>query len=157
MRLTLTSCTSSLAAMAIAFSLGGCPEGGNTLEGSISESFDLTFDRTQLRRVNGVTLQLDYLRDIEDSEIPDVICKIVLDTPEGGFPAGEAVSIIENNGIIERRAVGGEDFPALELANITFDVGGNEPGEAAGSFASTFENGKTLNGTFDTELEDVDF
>jgi hypothetical protein len=157
MRVNVPSVLSAATVVAVVLALGGCPEGGNTLEGSISESFDLTFDRTQLRRVNGVTLQLDYLRDIEGSDIPDVICKIVVDTPEGGFPAGEPVSIIENNGIIERRAVGGEDFPALELANITFDVGGNDPGEAVGSFASTFDNGKTLNGTFETELEDVEF
>ena len=75
------------------------------MEGSISESFDLAFDRTQLRRINGVTLQLDYIRDIEGSETSDIICKVVVDTPEGGFPEGEAVSIIDNNGIIERRAV----------------------------------------------------
>lgn len=135
----------------------GCPEAPNSLDGSISESFSLEFDRTEMRRFGGVTLQLDYLRDIEGASIPDVVCKIVFDTPEGGVVAGEAIDIVANDGIIERIAVGGEDYPELELANITFDVGGNEPGPAAGSFVSTFENGKTLNGNFDTELEDVDF
>ena len=146
-----------LALLLVIPALSGCPSGGDTLEGSMSESFDLAFDRTQLRRINGVTIQLQYLRDIEGSTIPDVVCKIVFDTPAGGIPEGEAIDIITNNGIIERVAVGGEDFPAPELANITFDSGGNEPGAAAGSFASTFDNGKTLNGTFEADLEELEF
>lgn len=134
----------------------GC-EQPNSLEGTISESFDLSFDTVELRRFNGVTLQLDYLRDVEGADIDDVVCKVVFDTPEGGIPAGEAIDITQHNGIVERIATGGDDFPGLDTANITFETGGNEPGPASGRFVVTFDTGKTLNGNFDTDMEDVTF
>jgi hypothetical protein len=134
----------------------GCPAAPNSLEGSIDETMSLEFDRTEMRRLLDVTIQLDYLKDLESGDF-DIVAKVVFDTPSGGIVVDEAIDIIANNGIIERRASDNLDFPALEQATITFSAGGNEPGNAAGRFAATFDNGKTLGGTFDTEMTDVDF
>lgn len=132
-------------------------EGGNTLDGSISEVVDLTFDEVQMRRFSSGAIQLDYLRAIEDTGTFDVVCKVVFDTPEGGIVVDEPIDIVANGGIIERVVAANETFPALDTANITFFTGGQDPGPVTGEFVSTFENGRTLNGTFETELEDVDF
>ncbi len=133
-----------------------CPEQPNSLEGSIDESFDLSFDRTELKLVAGY-LRLEYLQDIEGSDQPAVICRVIVPPPEGGVVAGEAIDIVPPDGVIERRAGGGEDFPDIDTASITFEEGGNEAGPASGRFISTFTTGKTLNGNFDTELEVVAF
>jgi hypothetical protein len=137
-------------------SLAGCPSEPNSLEGSIDETMSLEFDRTEMRRFDGITIQLDYLKDLEGGDI-DIVAKVVFDTPADGIVADEEIDILANNGIIERRASDNLDFPPLEQGAITFSSGGNEPGAAVGRFTATFDNGKTLGGNFDTELTDVEF
>jgi len=146
----------TLLALLVSALATGCPEEPNSLEGSIDETMSLDFDRTEMRRYDGVTIQLDYIKELESGDL-DIIAKIVFDTPEGGIVVDEGIDILANNGIIERVASDGLDFPPLEQATITFSSGGTEAGAATGRFTATFDNGKTLGGNFDTELEDVEF
>lgn len=148
---------SAFVALIFALAITGCGPEPNSLDGSIGEVVDLTFDQVQMRKFTSGTIQLDYLRAIEDTESFDIVCKVVFDVPEGGIPAGEAIDIPANNGRIERVVVAGDEFPEIDNATITFESGGDDVGPATGEFGATFEGGRTLEGTFDTDLEAVDF
>jgi hypothetical protein len=147
---------SALAALSLLSGLLGCDDPPNHLEGSISSNVSLEFDDTRLIRFPSLALRLEYLKTLE-SGAEDIVARLVFDTPEGGIQAGERIDIAEHNGVVERVVAAGDGFPAFDTAHIIFDEGGNDPGPARGSFAVTFENGRTLNGKFDVELEDVDF
>lgn len=135
----------------------GCGRPPNSLDGSIGASVDLAFDRVELRHFpSQERVQLDYLKDLEGGNIPDVVAKVVVGVPAGGFVIGEAHALDPASDVVERVVAKGDAYPDLERGQITFDEGGAAAGPAKGSFATTFVNGKTLNGTFDVEVEDVD-
>jgi hypothetical protein len=146
-------CLLGLAALGSA----GCEQPPNHLEGSIESNVSLDFDRTRLIRYTSLAMQLEYLKDIEDVQNPDIVCKVVFDTPEGGIVADEPIDILANNGKVERIVAASDTFPPLDVGFIEFAEGGNEEGPAVGEFHLTFDNGRTLNGWFETTLEDVDF
>ncbi len=150
----LVTAAASLAFVVVTAACGDPP---NHLEGSISSNVSLAFDHTRLVRYQPtLALQLEYLQTLEGGGGDDVVAKIVLDTPEGGIVSGEPIDLAAHGGVVERVVAAGDTFPAYDTAHITFDEGGNEPGPAKGSFAVTFDNGRTLNGLFDVELEDVE-
>lgn len=134
----------------------GCVEEPNRLEGSIADTFDLRFDSTRLIRYESLDIQLEYLRALEGGG-EDIVLKLVFATPEGGIPQGTAFDLDPTRDVAQHIVAAEDDFPALERGKVTFEAGGNEPGPATGELALTFTNGKTLNGAFDTELEDVEF
>ena len=145
-------------AFAASLFVAGCDE-PNSLSGSISTSHDLTFETVHLSLLSGQgAYELKYLLPLEGGG-DDVVAKVVFDRPEGGIVVDEELDLLTLNGKVERVTAANDPFPAgLEKANVTFSAGGNEAGEeSVGEFASTFDNGKTLNGTFDVELEVVDF
>ena len=145
----------SLAALTLLVGLAACGDPPNHLEGSIGANVSLEFDRTRLVRYPTLALQLEYLKALEGGG-DDIVAKLVFDTPEGGIKPGARIDLAEHNGVVERIVAAGDAFPAYDTAHVTFDEGGNDPGPANGSFAVTFENGRTLNGTFEVELEDVE-
>lgn len=131
----------------------------NTLEGSISQSHDLTFDTVSVRLLSQQKVyEIKYLKAL-DSGDDDVVAKVVFNQPDGGAEADAALDLLELEGKVERITAANDPFPdGLDKANAVFTSGGNDDGEATvGSFASTFDNGKTLNGAFDADLEIVDF
>jgi hypothetical protein len=147
----------ALIACASLVALTACGTPPNYLEGSIDSNVSLDFDSTRMIRYTSLAIQLEYIKALEGSETPDIVAKIVFDTPEGGIPQGEPIDLKGANAVVERIVAAGDNFPALDTGRITFDEGGNDPGPAVGSFACTFDNGRTLNGDFDVEMEDVDF
>lgn len=144
------------AALSIVVGMAACGDPPNHLEGSIESNVSLEFDRTRLIRYQSLTLQLEYLKALEGGGGDDVVVKVVLDTPEGGVVAGQEIDLKAQNGVVERVVAAGDTFPPFDVGNLTFDEGGNEPGPARGHFGVTFDNGRTLSGLFDVELEDVE-
>ena len=149
--------TATLVVTPMLLGMQACGPGPNSLDGSIGEVVDLTFDQVQMRQFTSGTIQLDYLRSIEDTEDFDIVCKVVFDIPEGGINVDTPIDIPANNGRIERVVVAQYAFPEIYTANITFTSGGDAPGPVVGEFGATFEGGRTLEGTFDTDLEEIDF
>jgi hypothetical protein len=149
--------------LALAFPLAalvasGCAE-PNTLTGSIDQSHDLSFETVQLQLLTGQgAYELKYLKALEGGG-DDTVAKVVFDQPEGGVVVDEELDLVALNGRVERITAANDPFPAvLQKANATFAAGGNDADEAtSGSFAATFDNGKTLNGTFETTLKVIDF
>jgi hypothetical protein len=137
----------------------GCAE-PNELTGSISDSHDLTFETVELRLLAAqAAYELKYLLPLEGGGGDDVVAKLVFDQPDGGITADDELDLIGLNVKVERITAANDPFPpSVTKAVATFKAGGNEAGEqTTGEFSSTFDNGKTLNGTFDVELEVVDF
>lgn len=147
-----------IAGFFIALFVAGCPA-SNTLTGSISQSHDLSFDTVALKLLTGqLAYELKYLLPLEGGG-EDVVAKIVFNQPAGGVVVDQEIDLVAVAGRVERVTAANDPFPAgLTTAQATFSVGGNEGGEStAGKFAATFDNGKTLNGSFETVLEIVDF
>ncbi len=145
--------------LTIVFLLGACAE-PNTLTGSISQSHDLSFDAVELRLLSEQQVyELKYLKALEGGGEDDKVAKVVFDQPEGGVVVGAELDLLSLSGSVQRTTAANDPFPTgLTTAIAVFAAGGNEAGETTtGKFATTFDNGKTLNGTFETELLTVDF
>ena len=135
-----------------------CGPEPNDLWGSIDQSHDLSFDTVELRLLTGQSVyQLTYMKDLEASETDDVVAKVVFDRPQDGIPLDEKIPF-DGDSIVERVTAANDPLPALREGSVTFHEGGSEDQQhTVGEFAATFENGKTLNGNFDTSLRLVDF
>jgi hypothetical protein len=135
----------------------GCAE-PNSLGGSIADSHDLTFDSVRLRLLTDQQVfELRYEKSL-DSGDQDIVAKLVVDVPEGGVVLDTQLDVLALDGRIERITAKNDPFPAAERADLTFTAGGVEDGErTAGSWGATFENGKTISGTFETPLEHASF
>lgn len=146
------------AAVVVVVGLGvGCAE-PNSLSGSIDSSHDITFDTVGLRLfTDQQAYELKYTK-LLDSGDTDVVAKVVFDVPAEPVALGSPIDLLATNGKVERITAANDPFPGLESGSITFTAGGSDEGSTTtGEFASTFTNGRTLNGTFDTELEFASF
>ena len=142
----------------VALIAGGCAE-PNSLTGSIDQSHDLGFETVELRLLSGqLAYELKYLKALEGGG-DDTVAKVVFDQPAGGVVVDAELDLLQLNGRVERITAANDPFPAvLQKASATFAAGGNDAGDpTTGSFAATFDSGKTLNGSFDVALEVVDF
>lgn len=143
--------------IAACFSIG-CAE-PNTLTGSIEQSHDLTFDSVSVRLLTDQQVyEIKYLLALEGGG-DDVVAKVVFNQPTDGIVLDEQLDLLDLAGKVERITAANDPFPGgLEKANATFTAGGTEADQqTTGEFATTFDNGKTLNGTFDAPLEVVAF
>ena len=135
----------------------GCPKGPNFLEGSISESHDLAFDRVEVRSLSDQNrYEVGYFLDLEGGGA-DTVARIVIDAPEGGAKAGKAIDILEAGGVVQRVTAANDNFPELESGNITFATDPVIGEKSSGEFATVFINGKTLNGGFESEVVECTF
>jgi hypothetical protein len=137
--------------------LGACAE-ETTLTGSISSSHDLSFDDVELRLLTDQRVyELKYLKALDGGD-NDIVARVVVDEPEGGVVEGAAIELGANAGRVDRVTAQNDPFPDLERGTLTFLSGATDDGAATtGEFATTFENGKTLNGTFSTSLTFASF
>jgi hypothetical protein len=147
----------SAVVLASASFAGGCAE-QTTLTGSIGTSHDLTFDDVTLRRLTDQqAFELKYLRAL-DGGGDDIVAKIVFDAPAGGVVLDEAIDLVEQNGVVERITARNDPFPPLQTGTLTFTAGGVDDGDdTRGRFNTTFDNGRTLNGTFAVPLAFASF
>jgi hypothetical protein len=135
--------------------LAGCSGPDNSLEGSIGESFSLDFDRVAIYKQDQV-LRIEYLREVAGAT--NKVCKIVVDTV--GLSIGDE-SVIEDelfrtHVTVQRIANEGGDFPPVQHGKITFETYEFESGgQIDGDFECLFDNGRTLSGTFDSQVEEV--
>jgi hypothetical protein len=145
------------AAVAMTMTTAGCDE-PNTLSGSITDSHDLSFDSVRLRLFtdqDAYELRYEKLLDSGDN---DIVAKVICDAPEGGITLNTAIDIIESNGNVERITARNDPFPGVERGDLTFTSGAVDDGEVStGEWGATFDNGKTIEGTFEIELEHASF
>jgi hypothetical protein len=135
----------------------GCAE-PNSLGGSITDSHDLSFDAVQLRLfTDQQAFELRYTKAL-DSGDQDIVAKVVFDVPEGGVVLDDQLDVLAEDGRVERITAKNDPFPSVEDADFTFTAGGVEDGALTmGSWGATFDNGKTIDGTFEATLEHASF
>ena len=142
----------SFIGIVVATTVVGCAD-DNTLTGSIGTSHDLAFDDVTLRLLTDQNAyELKYLHALEGGG-DDVVAKIVFDTPESGVALDDDIDLAANNGVVERITAKNDPFPTMQTGTFTFTAGGVDDGDVTrGQFNTTFDNGRTLNGTFATTL-----
>jgi hypothetical protein len=135
----------------------GCEE-PNSLKGSITDSHDLAFDTVRLRLfTDQQAYELRYEKALEGGA-QDIVAKLVFDVPEGGIVLDKAIDLLPLGGQVERITAKNDPFPGVERADVTFTAGGVDDGDGTtGAWGATFDNGKTINGTFDVTLEHASF
>ena len=143
--------------MSVLLAAMGCEE-PNSLTGSITDSHDLAFDTVRLRFfTDQQAYELRYEKALEGGA-QDIVAKVVFDVPEGGIVLESAIDLLPLGGQVERITAKNDPFPGVERADVTFTAGGVDDGDATtGAWGATFDNGKTINGTFDVTLEHASF
>lgn len=142
----------------MALGLGGCellPSFlGNQLSGSVASQDDLQFDEVQARKFPGGEIQIRYRRTRNGGD--EIVAQVSVLPPAEGIKYGEDIDLKTHSGAVNRVVQSGSDFPPLKSGQIRFDSGAVKSGEATrGRFNATFDNDKTLNGSFDATLEEV--
>jgi len=136
----------------------GCGGGDdNYLEGSLTESYDLSFDETRIRLYES-ELSIEYL--VETDEGQKVTLRLTVTRGEGLVE--EVAYDLTTEGTVGRGEGWGSALPTLESGTLTMSGYGAEPGvEARGTFTSIFltSDGSrlSLRGGFFAPLEVVDF
>jgi hypothetical protein len=154
-----------VAAAAVACGLAaGCGPQPNSLEGSISESHDLHFDEVELRFFTDQSVyQLSYFNSLDKDDPTagkDTVAKITFDEPEGGVKVDAEIDLKADaeEARIERVTAKNDVFPTdFDKGVLTFHTKAEAKKTVSGEFAVTFNNGKTLDGTFETKLENASF
>ncbi len=140
-------------ALLVLTALAACG-GGNSLEGSIEESFALDFDRVRIRKQDQALL-VEYLHDVAKGT--EKVCQVVVDT--SGLELGDDTTIegsVFHNRVEVNRVASGGDFPEVEDGELHFDTYQFEDGgEMQGDFDVVFVGGRTLHGEFEGEVEEV--
>ena len=135
--------------------LGGCAA-DNTLTGSIGTSHDLTFDDVTLRIFGDQqAIELKYLHALEGGG-DDIVAKVVFDEPDGRVDLDEDIDLVGHNGVVERITAKNDPFPAMQSGTLTFTAADDQQ-FIRGHFNTTFENGRTLNGTFAATMTEASF
>jgi len=153
------STLATLAALALLGGAGrgtvGCGGGSNELSGSIGESFNLGFDRVSVRK-QAEALIVEYQKDV--SGVVHKVCKLVVDTHALALGSGTRLSgdVFASHVQLSRITASGGDFPAVKSGQIQFDAYDfKAKGQVDGGFSVVFDNGRTLQGNFSGQIEEV--
>jgi hypothetical protein len=145
-------------ALAVALTLAACGGIGNSLSGSIGESYSLSFDYAQIRKQDQVLI-IEYLRNQAGGVIK--VCKIVVDTDGLGLDPGAILKCQGHDCTlflarvqVSRVASTGGDFPPLQSGQIQFqDFNFVDKGKVSGELDVLFTNGRTLHANFENHVE----
>jgi hypothetical protein len=127
----------------------------NSLDGSLTESYDLAFEETRARLTTS-ELAIEYVDDPEGTET--VVIRVTLDT-DVGPKAGKSYDLFKYGNITQGAT--NTTLPDLDEGDVSLEEYGSDDGaKVVGSFDASFvtSEGQTLQlqGRFKTELEVVD-
>jgi hypothetical protein len=134
--------------------LGACGP-GNSLGGSASESYDLTFDDVRIRK-QGDHVIVEYLQSLEVGA--NKACKVVADLKGLRVKGGLSMRREEFLGrvTVSRVAATGGDFPESKSGSIRFGaLRFRDGGSVDGRFDAVFVTGRTLHGEFAGHFDEV--
>lgn len=148
-----------LLGLVLLFSLAGCRgQGDNYLEGSLADTYAMTFKTTRVRLYES-ELSIEYVAGRDQGEMVTLRVTLARD----GSPLEARTDYnLATQGTVGRSEASGSPLPDLESGGITFSrVGTLDGDEVAGQFSGVFEtpNGSrlTLRGGFSSALEVVQF
>ena len=128
----------------------------NSLDGSLTESYDLAFDETRARLYDS-ELAIEYVEDPQGTQT--VVLRVTLDT-DVEPKAGKSYDLVEHGEITQSGALN-TSLPDLDEGDIALEEYGDDNGaKVVGSFDAAFVTGDgetlQLQGRFKTELEVMD-
>lgn len=135
--------------------VAACGGPGNSLSGSIGESFSLDFDRAQIRKQD-LNLIIEYIKKQNGGE--SKVAKVVVDTQDLAVNGGAVIrgDVFSEHVTVSRVTNAGGDFPPLKSGSIRFsDWNFKNGGRVAGEFDVLFTNGRTLSGNFENDVQEV--
>jgi hypothetical protein len=131
--------------VALALPATSCSNGGNSLTGSISTVYDLSFNSITIE-LEGTNVLIEY---VGDNGYPAIVAVNIQDIVN---VANSSISLVQEENGQPRgsiRNVSGETNQLMiEIGTITFDETPKVGSQLSGNFAATFTSGLTLDGTF---------
>ncbi len=130
-----------------------CGGPGNSLSGSVGESFSLDYDRAQIRRVD-LQLMIEYIKDPNGTKV----CQVVVDTERLPLDGGAVVkgTTFTQYVTVNRVASTGGNFPDVKSGEIRFEsYDFTQGGTVSGEFDVLFVTGRTLHGNFENRVQVV--
>jgi len=126
----------------------GCSSGSNSLTGSVSQVYDLSFNSVTII-AEGPNVSIKYVGS--NGAYPAVL---IVDTANISDVAGHAIDLTQLDsgqprGVLDNVGAVTTEFP-IEIGSVTFDQTPAVGKTLSGSFAATLSNpsGYTLDGTF---------
>jgi hypothetical protein len=143
--------------LAVAAAASCDDEKDNYLDGSLTESYDLSFDSVRIRLYPS-ELSIEYVKNSSQGE--KVALRITLDSNEVPL-AADTLYDLSTQGSITQGDGYGSPLPDLETGELTLDqYSGTDGSKVKGDFEATFltDNNTTLTlrGGFSAKLEVVD-
>lgn len=141
-----------MVAVALGTVVSGCRPEVNSLEGSVSSRYDLSFETTRVRLYDSA-LSIEYVR--EDGQVP---VRVTLDRRESSTIASGSYDLVERGEV--RGRVDETRLPPLESGTLELEMPSREEGtRVTGSFdvrVEADETTLTLRGEFAADLERID-
>ena len=140
---------------------GGCDDDAdNSLEGSVTDNYDMSFDKVRIRLYPDSALSVEYIKNGEAGE--KIPLRVTINYPELQLAAGMDYDLTTAAATISR-GVGYDSLPLPDLVSGTVHL--SEFNAAAGStvkgdfesvYTATTGNKINLRGTFSSKLERVE-
>ena len=145
----------ALLGIACLLALWACGGPGNSLEGSIGESFSLDFDTAQIRKQD-LNLIIEYLKNQNGGT--SKVAKVVVDTENLVISGGGVIrgTVFTEHVTLSRVTNAGGDFPPTQSGSIRFEEWNfKDKGTVSGQFDILFNTGRTLHGNFENKVQEV--
>ncbi|MCP4606120.1 MAG: hypothetical protein GY847_37345 [Proteobacteria bacterium] len=140
------------------FSLQGCDDSNdNYLKGSITDNYDMDFDKTRVRLYQS-ELSIEYVLDSKQNE--KVALRVTLRLTGESLSGGKTYDL-QNQGTVSRGQGFGSQLPELLSGEVKLSTYSPENGSAVhGTFEAVFiatdKSRQTLRGGFDAQLEVIE-
>jgi hypothetical protein len=144
-----------LALLGTCAAIMGCGGPGNSLSGSISESFSLDFDVVQVRKQD-LALIIEYIKNVQGGT--NKACKLVVDTSNLAITSNSNIKgdTFLKRVTVSRVAPTGGDFDKMKSGSMHFDdYSFKDGGSMAGTFDAIFDNGRTIHGSFEGRVAET--
>lgn len=148
----------ALAMGALLLASAACSDDENKLSGSMSQVYDLGFDRVDLIR-QGDSISVEYVRG--DGPGAGKTAKLVVNLAGIAEVGGKSIDLTEvvggaPRGTLQRVQSVTTDYP-IQRGTIVFDQAPDPGAEVSGHFNTTVSNpaGRTLNGEFSAKVTTV--
>lgn len=148
----------AFAAAVVAAGCGG--DAANCIDGSLSASYDMDFDKVRIRRYT-TEVSVEYIRDRTAGE--DTVLKLTVSFEENDIRVGQWISLHEPSGTVTRVTTDTSTFPDLcpeaegRPSHLKFTEYGSSEGDTIeGEWRLCFANGLDGVGCFQADLDVID-
>lgn len=148
-----------VAASCLVAATAGCDKtGDNYLEGSVTDSYNMGFDKVRVRLFPSA-LSIEYVKNSDNGE--KLPLKVTINYPEGEIAAGRDYNLLTEGSIARGAGYDSSPLPTLESGTVHLDsFSGADGSETTGDFEAVYiaTTGAKINlrGGFSADLERVE-